>query len=67
MLLFMILLLMHQKPPQVPITHDNFYVAFALEDPDSYDPFFDEGVYFPKAYFKRAEMKGDFLNGKKFR
>ena len=52
------------KPPQVPITHDNFYVAFALEDPDSYDPFFDEGVYIPKAYFKRAEMKGDSFEWK---
>ena len=47
------------KPPQVPITHDKFYVAFALEDPVTYDPFFDEGVYIPKAYFKRAEMKGE--------
>ena len=47
------------KPPQVHITHDNFYVAFALEDPVTYDPFLDEGVYYPKAFFKRAEMKGD--------
>ena len=52
------------KPPQVPITHDNFYVAFALEDPDSYDPFIDEGVYIPKAYFKRAEMNGDAFEWK---
>ena len=53
-----------EKPPQVPITHDNFYVAFALEDPVSYDPFLDEGVYIPKAYFKRAEMKGDTFEWK---
>ena len=52
------------KPPQVPITHDNFYLAFALEDPITYDPFFDEGVYIPKAYFKRAEMKGDIFEWK---
>ena len=47
------------SPPQVPITHNNFYIAFALEDPNTYNPFVDEGIYYPKAYFKRAEMKGD--------
>ena len=47
------------SPPQVPITHENFYVAFALEDPETYSPFINEGVYYPKAYFKRAEMKGE--------
>ena len=52
------------KPPQVPITHDNFYLAFALQDPDTYDPFIDEGVYIPKGYFKRAEMKGDAFDWK---
>ena len=52
------------KPPQVPITHDNFYLAFALEDPDTYDPFINEGVYFPKGYFKRAEMIGDTFEWK---
>ena len=52
------------SPPQVPITHDNFYVAFALEDPVTYDPVLDEGVYIPKAYFKRAEMKGDVFEWK---
>ena len=46
------------EPPAVPITHDNFYVGFALEDPETYNPFINEGVYIPKAYFKRAEMKG---------
>ena len=47
------------NPPAVKINHNNFYVAFALEDPESYNPFVDEGVYYPKAFFKRAEMKGD--------
>ena len=47
------------SPPQVPITHNNFYIAFALEDPITYNPFVDEGIYYPKASFKRAEMKGD--------
>ena len=43
------------SPPQVPITHDNFYLAFALQDPDTYDPFIDEGVYIPKGYFKELK------------
>ena len=47
------------SPPQVPITHDKFYVGFALEDPITYNPFIDEGIYYVKAAFKRAEMKGD--------
>jgi hypothetical protein len=47
------------KPPAVSLTHNNFYIAFALEDPITYNPFVDESVYYPKAYFKRAEMKGD--------
>ena len=46
-------------PPAVPISHDNFYIAFALEDPLTYDAFVDEGIYYPKAFFKRAELKGD--------
>ena len=47
------------KPPAVTITHNNFYIAFSLEEPKTYNPFIDEGIYYPKAYFKRAEMKGD--------
>ena len=47
------------SPPVVPVTHENFYLAFALEDPNSYDPFINEGVYYLKAAFKRAEMKGE--------
>ena len=47
------------SPPVIPITHENFYVAFALEDPITYDPFINEGVYYPEVSFKRAEMKGD--------
>ena len=46
-------------PPVIPITHDNFYFAFALEHPITYDPFINEGIYIPKASFKRAEMKGE--------
>ena len=48
-----------KEPSKVKITNDNFYGGFSLEDPVTYEPFIDESVYIPKAYFKRAEMKGD--------
>ena len=47
------------EPPYIPITHENFYFAFALEDPISYDAFVNESIYTVKGYFKRAEKKGD--------
>ena len=48
-----------KEPSKVRITNENFYGGFALEDPVTYDAFIDEGIYIPKAYFKRAEKKGD--------
>ena len=47
------------EPPKVKITKKNFYGGFALEDPETYDVFIDESIYIPKAYFKRAERKGE--------
>ena len=47
------------EPPAVKITKENFYGGFALEHPITYDVFIDEGIYIPKAYFKRAERKGE--------
>ena len=47
------------EPPAVKITNENFYGGFALQDPITYDSFIDEGIYIPKAYFKRAERRGD--------
>ena len=47
------------EPPAVKITNENFYGGFALEDPITYDVFIDEGIYIPKAYFKRAERQGE--------
>ena len=41
------------------ITNENFYGGFALEDPNSYDPFIDETIYYPKAYFKIAKRDGE--------
>ena len=51
-----------EEPPSVKITKENFYGGFALEDPNTYDVFIDEGVYIPKAYFKKAERKGDIFD-----
>ena len=48
----------------MPISDYNLYIAFVLEDPITYDPFLDEGVYIPKAYFKRAEIKVDAFDWK---
>ena len=47
------------EPPAVKITNENFYGGFALEHPITYDVFIDEGIYIPKAYFKRAERQGE--------
>ena len=46
------------EPPIIDITNENFYGGFALEDPNSYDPFIDETIYIPKAYFKTAKRNG---------
>ena len=46
------------EPPKIKVTNENFYGGFALEDPVTYDVFIDEGIYIPKASFRRAEKKG---------
>ena len=46
------------EPPIINITNENFYGGFALEDPNTYDPFIDETIYIPKAYFKIAKRNG---------
>ena len=46
------------EPPIIDITNENFYGGFALEDPNTYDPFIDDSVYIPKAYFKIAKRNG---------
>ena len=46
------------EPQTINITNDIFYTGFALEDPSTYDPFIDETIYYPKAYFKTAKRKG---------
>ena len=48
-----------ENPPSINLTKDNFYGGFALEHPKTYDPFIDETIYFPKAYYKLAKKDGD--------
>ena len=51
-----------KEPSKIKITNENFYGGFALENPETYDSFIDERIYYPKAYFKRAEKKGKKFN-----
>ena len=51
-----------EKPPSINLSADNFYGGFGLESPDTYDPFIDETIYFPKAYFKSAIRNGSKWN-----
>ena len=47
------------EPPALKLSSDYFYGGFILEHPITYDVFIDEGIYYPKAYFKKAERKGN--------
>ena len=47
------------EPQIINLTNDNFYGGFALEDPETYDPFIDETIYYPRAYFKIAKRIGE--------
>ena len=47
-----------KEPPSIKLSNENFYGGFALENPETYDEFIDETIYYPKAYYKRAEIHG---------
>ena len=47
-----------EKPPSINITNNNFYVGFGLET-EEYDPFIDETIYYPKAFFKEGIRNGN--------
>ena len=47
-----------ENPPSIKLSQDNFYGGFALEDPTTYDPFIDETIYYPRAYFKKGRRNG---------
>ena len=36
------------QPPSIKLSNENFYGGFGLEDPETYDPFVDETIYFIK-------------------
>ena len=48
-----------QEPSYVKLSNENFYGGFGIENPETYDSFIDETIYFPKAYFKKAERHGN--------
>ena len=48
-----------ENPPSIKLFSDIFYAGFALEHPITYDPFIDEGIYYPRAFFKNAKRNGD--------
>ena len=47
-----------KAPPSIQLSNENFYGGFALENPETYDEFIDETIYYPKAYYKKAERYG---------
>jgi len=47
-----------KEPPSIQLSNENFYGGFALENPETYDEFIDETIYYPKAYYKKAERYG---------
>ena len=49
----------NKDPPSIELSNENFYGGFALEDPYTYDTFVDETIYYPKAYYKIAQIKGN--------
>ena len=49
----------NKEPPSIELSNENFYGGFALEDRYTYDTFVDETIYYPKAYFKIGEIKGN--------
>ena len=47
-----------ENPDSIHLTNENFYLGFAIEDPETYDTILDESIYYPKAYFKQAVREG---------
>ena len=41
-----------EEIPSIKLNQDIFYGGFALQNPSTYEPFIDETIYYPKAYFK---------------
>ena len=43
--------------PSINITNENFYIAFSIYDGSTGEPFTDETIYYPVAYFKDSEIE----------
>jgi len=43
--------------PSINITNENFYIAFSIFDGSTGEPFIDESIYYPVAYYKENEVK----------
>ena len=43
--------------PSINVTNENFYVAFTLFDGSTGEPFRDETIYYPVAYFRDDEIE----------
>ena len=54
----------NKDPPSIELSNELFYGGFALEDPYTYDTFVDETIYYPKAYFKLGQIKGNIWDWK---
>ena len=43
--------------PSINVTNENFYIAFSIYDGSTGEPFIDETIYYPVAYFKDNEIE----------
>ena len=43
--------------PSINVTNENFYIAFSIYDGSTGEPFIDETIYYPVAYFKDNETE----------
>ena len=48
-----------EEIPEIDLSNENFYGGFALQNPETYDNFIDETIYYPKAYYKIGKLEGE--------
>ena len=47
----------NENIPSINVTNENFYVIFSLLNAHTDEPFIDETIYYPVAYFKDEEVE----------
>ena len=47
----------NEEIPSINVTNENFYIAFSIYDGSTGEPFIDETIYYPVAYFKDNEIE----------